>query len=144
MIFDHNRAHHIDNVCPCSHQHKSTVQIGCIPHHSNSSHHDIGISLQMIQIYKERIINRVKNMLSIWLLSDSWVVCPVRGAGNDPEALRLAFHQSPTFMNTHNKGVIGGALRECRPPCPRQIIWSVWVLHLVLASHHLLVAIPRT
>ena len=25
--------------------------------------------------------------------------CPDRGAGNDPEALESAIHQSPTFMN---------------------------------------------
>ena len=29
------------------------------------------------------------------------VTYPGRGAGNDPERLRLAFHQDPTFINVY-------------------------------------------
>ena len=29
------------------------------------------------------------------------VVCPDRGAGNDPEAVGLNFHQCPTFINAY-------------------------------------------
>ena len=29
------------------------------------------------------------------------VACPERGAGNDPEALGLAFHQGATFINAY-------------------------------------------
>ena len=32
------------------------------------------------------------------------LACPERGAGNDSEALGLAFHQGPTFIDAYCQG----------------------------------------
>ena len=51
-----------------------------------------GQSLVAIRIFLDEYIS--KKLIIV-------VACPDQGAVNDPEPLRLAFHQGPTFINAY-------------------------------------------